>query len=131
MSIISGTILTLEQAMNYAATKQKVISDNIANSDTPNYKAKSVSFSKMLEDEMQGSLVANRTDRRHINFTNSNDSASGVYVNQNVAYNHNGNSVDVDKEMSDLATNAIYFNALTDRIIGKFQSLENVIKGGK
>ncbi|WP_042348927.1 flagellar basal body rod protein FlgB [Bacillus massiliigorillae] len=131
MALISGTINLLEQAMNYSATKQKVISDNIANSDTPNYKAKSVSFSKMLETEKQNSFVANRTDRRHFNLTLSNQSSSGVYVNQNVAYNHNGNSVDVDKEMSDLATNTIYYNALTDRIIGKFQSLENVIKGGK
>ena len=40
MNLFSGTISTLENALNYSATKQKVISQNIANVDTPNYKAK-------------------------------------------------------------------------------------------
>ena len=42
-----------------------------------------------------------------------------------------GNSVDIDKEMADLASNQIYYNALTERISGKFSSLQNVIRGGK
>ena len=44
MDLFSGTISTLDKALNYSATKQKVISQNIANVDTPNYKAKDVSF---------------------------------------------------------------------------------------
>ena len=39
-----GLFLHLDNALNYSATKQKVISQNIANVDTPNYKAKDVSF---------------------------------------------------------------------------------------
>ena len=48
-----------------------------------------------------------------------------------VSYNESGNSVDIDQEMADLATNQIYYNALTERISGKFSSLQNVIRGGK
>ncbi|MBD3109450.1 flagellar basal body rod protein FlgB [Bacillus sp. AGMB 02131] len=130
MSLFSGTITSLEYALDYASQKQKVISNNIANADTPNYKAKSVSFSKMLESEMNSSLSANKTDNRHFDFT-STTGTNGVYVNKNVSYNHNGNSVDIDQEMSSLAMNQIYYNAVTDRINGKFQSLQNVIKGGR
>ena len=130
MSLFSGTIASLENALNYASLKQKVISNNIANADTPNYKAKSVSFSKMLESELSQTMTANRTDARHYDFSSS-GSANGVYVNKNVSYNHNGNSVDIDQEMSDLAMNQIYYNAVTDRINGKFQSLQSVISGGK
>ena len=48
-----------------------------------------------------------------------------------VSYNESGNSVDIDQEMTDLATNQIYYNALIERISGKFSSLQNVIRGGK
>ena len=130
MSLFKGTISSLENALNYASLKQKVISNNIANSDTPNYKAKAVSFSKMFESELSNTMVANKTNARHYDFSSS-DSTNGVYVNKNVSYNHNGNSVDVDQEMSSLAKNQIYYNAVTDRINGKFQSLQSVIRGGK
>lgn len=57
---------------------------------------------------------------------------SGTAVKvSNTRYNHNGNGVDMDKEMADLATNQIYYNALTERINGKFNTLQSVIKGGK
>ncbi len=48
-----------------------------------------------------------------------------------LVYNHNKNNVDLDKEMSDLAQNQIYYNALVERLNGKFNSLKTVIKGGK
>ncbi|MGM9924138.1 MAG: flagellar basal body rod protein FlgB [Bacillus sp. (in: firmicutes)] len=131
MALITGTINTLERALNYASTKQKVVADNIANGDTPNYKVKSVSFGEMLDSELKTAFTASKSDSRHFDLSIKSNTALGVYVNRNVSYNHNGNSVDIDKEMSDLATNTIYYNAVTDRIIGKFQSLENVIKGGR
>lgn len=37
----------------------------------------------------------------------------------------------MDKEQADLAANQIYYNALVDRINGKFNTLQNVIKGGR
>ena len=58
--------------------------------------------------------------------------SSSIVLHKNpVSYNEVGNSVDIDKEMADLATNQIYYNALTERISGKFSSLQNVIRGGK
>ena len=50
LSLFSGTISTLEKALTYSSTKQKVISENIANVDTPNYKAKDVSFKAAYDD---------------------------------------------------------------------------------
>ncbi|WP_338452043.1 flagellar basal body rod protein FlgB [Niallia oryzisoli] len=130
MSLFSGTISTLENALNYSATKQKVISQNIANVDTPNYKAKDVSFKAALDQAVGQSISTNRTDNRHFVFTKPSYSLS--IMNKNlVSYNENGNSVDIDQEMADLAKNQIYFNALTERINGKFSTLQNVIRGGK
>lgn len=50
MDIFSGTISNLENALGRANVKQKVISNNIANIDTPNYKSKNVAFHDMLND---------------------------------------------------------------------------------
>jgi flagellar basal-body rod protein FlgB len=129
MSLFSGTILRLEKALDYSSLKQKVISQNIANADTPNYKAKDVQFNKMFQSELD-SLKANKTDKRHIDFKQTSGNPA-IIVKKNMIYNHSGNSVDLDKEMSDLATNQIYYNAVTDRLAGKFQSLQTVIRGGK
>ncbi len=120
----------IESALGYSSLKQKVISQNIANIDTPNYKAKNVSFKEILQKETSQNLVANRSDQRHISFEN-NQNQMGSVVRRNTTYNHNGNSVDLDQEMSDLASNQIYYNALVERMNGKFSTLQNVIRGGK
>ena len=131
MDLFSGTISNLDKALNYSATKQKVISQNIANVDTPNYKAKDVSFKAAFNEALGESLVTNRTNDRHFMFNKTNHSSSTIITKNQVSYNESGNSVDIDQEMADLATNQIYYNALTERISGKFSSLQNVIRGGK
>ncbi|WP_442599492.1 flagellar basal body rod protein FlgB [Neobacillus sp. D3-1R] len=129
MKLFSGTISTLEQSLNYSSVKQKIISQNIANVDTPNYKAMDVSFKDVLENELHTPIAAIRTDKRHFDFKSS--VGSNMISRNPIQYNQNGNSVDLDKEMADLATNQIYYNAMIERINGKFSTLQNVIRGGK
>jgi flagellar basal-body rod protein FlgB len=131
MNLFSGTITNLESALNYSATKQKIISQNIANVDTPNYKAKDIRFKSVLDEAIDNSFQSNKTDHRHYSFKKRSNIESGIIHKNPVSYNANGNSVDIDKEMADLATNQIYYNALTERISGKFSTLQNVIRGGK
>ncbi|MGM0844591.1 MAG: flagellar basal body rod protein FlgB [Bacillota bacterium] len=129
MTLFSSTIHSLENGLNYSSAKQKVISQNIANVDTPNYRAKSVSFKDRL-DESFSALEAKKTNPRHFEF--SGEGAKGMKIhNSPFQYNHNGNGVDIDKEMSEMANNQIYFNALSDRLNGKFNSMKSVISGGK
>ena len=126
-----GTIISqLEQGLDYSATKGKVISQNIANIDTPNYKAKDVSFKDVFATAKVNSLEAYRTDQRHIAFK-SHTTHPGVFNYSNLRYRQDGNGVDMDKEQANLASNQIYYNAVVDRINGKFNTLQNVIKGGR
>ncbi len=129
MKLFSGTITNLEKGLNYASLKQKVISQNIANVDTPGYKAKSVSFQSFFNESMN-QLEAHRTNPKHIAFKQS-GTHPAIATKGNFQYNHNGNGVDLDQEMSNLAANQIYYNAVTDRINGKFNSLKTIIRGGK
>ncbi|MEH7382517.1 flagellar basal body rod protein FlgB [Bacillus sp. JJ1533] len=131
MKLFSNTINSLEKALDYSSLRQKVISNNIANVDTPNYKAQNVSFKNLLSNEMNNQLKANRTNEKHFEFNSSNRTNGPVITTKNdTAYNHNGNNVDIDKEMALLAENQIYYNAVTERISGKFNTLKTVIKGG-
>lgn len=130
LSLFGGTISSLENGLNYASLKNKTIAQNIANVDTPNYKAKNVSFKQMLTDAQSETISANRTDTRHYDF-NIKTSSPGVYSYENFNYRSNGNGVDMDAEQASLAENTIYYNALVERISSKFNTLNNVIKGGK
>ncbi|MEC2160293.1 flagellar basal body rod protein FlgB [Virgibacillus halodenitrificans] len=128
MSLFGSTINNLENALGYSSAKNKAISNNIANIDTPNYKAKDVAFNDVLKQTLS-TLEAKRTNEKHLTFNNIDSSFRTINKN-NTVYNHNGNNVDVDKEMADLAKNQIYYQSLVDRINGKFGSLQKVIRGG-
>ncbi|WP_152656401.1 flagellar basal body rod protein FlgB [Oceanobacillus sp. CFH 90083] len=129
MNLFSGTISHLENSIQYASAKNNVISNNISNADTPNYKAEKVNFRSALENEMDG-LQARTTNERHLNFGSAGDRPYRIVKDTSTTYNHNGNNVDIDKEMSELAKNQIYYNSLIDRMNGKFSSLQSVIRGG-
>lgn len=130
LNLFGGTISSLEKGLSYATLKQKTIANNIANVDTPNYKAKDVNFKAMLEEEKKNAIHSNRTSDRQFDFT-INQFTSGVSSNENLQYRNNGNAVDMDAEQVKLAENQIYYNALIDRINGKFNTLNTVIKGGR
>ncbi|MBU8786416.1 MULTISPECIES: flagellar basal body rod protein FlgB [Bacillus] len=129
MDIFSGTIQTLEGALQRANVKQKVISNNIANVDTPNYKAKKVSFKNMLNEE-SSRIDATKTDYRHIDFKGC-ESNYSIASSKQTSYQQNRNNVDIDQEMSEMAENQIQYQALVERISGKFNSLKTAITGGK
>ncbi|MBA2174118.1 flagellar basal body rod protein FlgB [Halobacillus locisalis] len=130
MNLFGSTIQSLENSMNYSTAKNRAISNNIANVDTPGYKAKDVVFKDMLSAEMS-SIPTKRTNTRHIDFQSRTGTSSFQTITvQNSTYNHNGNNVDIDKEMNELAQNQIQYQALTSRISSKFQGLERVLRGG-
>ncbi|MGM8364144.1 flagellar basal body rod protein FlgB [Virgibacillus sp. W0181] len=131
MKLFNNTFRTLEQSLQYASAKNETISNNIANVDTPNYKSKNVMFKSVLNDSMSD-LAAQRTHPKHIPFTSQSENKPFETVtNSTTNYNHNGNNVDMDKEMANLAKNQIYYQSLIDRLNGKFGSLQTVIRGGR
>lgn len=129
MTIFSGTISSLEQGLKYASLNQKVIAQNISNNDTPGYKAKTVRFDDVLNEAKQTIISSKQTDTRHYRFSGTSNGSTSVVKNI-VNYQNDGNSVDLDNEMADLAANQIYYNALISRISSKFTTLNSVIKGG-
>lgn len=130
MNLFGGTISNLEKGLSYATLKSKAIAQNIANVDTPNYKAKEVSFKDVFSEVKQANVASNKTDVRHYDFKAS-TSTPGVYSYENFRTRPNGNGVNMDAEQASLAENTIYYNALIDRVSGKLSTLNTVIKGGR
>ena len=131
MKLFSNTVNLIEQGLNYSSLKSKAIAQNIANVDTPNYKAKSISFKSVLDEQARDiGKPSLKTDSRHYDFKQTGHNDLQI-ISKNTNYNSAGNSVDMDSEMSDLATNQIYYNALIERLNGNFQTLKSVIQGGK
>lgn len=125
MNIFDQTIGQLEHSLNYSTARNKVISHNLANVDTPNYKAKDIQFKTVLE----GKLKAKLTHPKHRPFANE-LTGYRVQAKTGTIYNHNNNNVDIDKEMAELAKNQLYYQSLVDRLNGKFHDLQTVIRGG-
>lgn len=130
MKLFDQTMSMLERSLDYSSLKNSVISNNIANVDTPNYKAKNVEFKSVLNEALTNQIEAKRTHPKHIPFS-IDRTPFQIVSNQQTMYNHNRNNVDIDKEMSELAKNQIYYRGLVDRINGKFSTLQTVIRGGR
>ncbi|WP_096154642.1 flagellar basal body rod protein FlgB [Bacillus sp. FJAT-45066] len=129
MKLFSTSIHSLEKGLHFSTAKHKAISNNISNVDTPNFKRQDVK--PPFQQIYQQQLLANKTDARHVEFTKKQPNMPYKLVSSNNSYSHNGNSVDIDKEMSELAQNQIYYYTLIDQLSGKFQSIQNVVKGGR
>ncbi len=123
----------LERSLDAAALRQKVIANNIANVDTPNYKRSDVRFEELLRQELDGkrkSIVGYRTDPRHIPIGRrpaGTASLPQVVTDHSTTFNHNGNNVDIEYEMALLAQNQLRYNLLIDRTNGYFKNLRTAI----
>lgn len=129
MDIYGSTINLLEKGLDYSSAKGKAISQNIANIDTPNYQSKNVNFKEVFSNEKSRELEAYKTNDKHIDFTRS--AGSKTFDLSNLRYRQDRNGVDMDKQQADLAANQIYNSALIERLNGKLNSLQSVIKGGR
>ena len=127
MNLFGNTpIPSLENALNRASLAHRVIAQNIANVDTPNYKAKHVAFN----DELQSAFQARRTDPRQLSFS-GNTGGARIVTDNNTTIQNNGNNVDMDSEMVDLAKNQLAYQAYSEAISRKFNEWKIVLKGGQ
>jgi flagellar basal-body rod protein FlgB len=133
--LFSETISILEKSLNFRSKRHQVLSTNIANMDTPNYKAFELVFEqefKKAPGRTRGVKLV-RTDERH--FPISPSSRENVKLKQaeppEFTLRGDGNTVDMDKTMGDLAENTLLYKTLAQMISKKFLGLKNVIQGGK
>lgn len=131
----SATINILAQGLHAANTRHQVISNNIANVNTPDFKKSEVTFENLLAKQLDpgsGSLDVVRTNDKHLPVVSLNGGiAPQIKEVGTTTMRTDGNNVDVDIEMADLAKNNIYYNAMVRQISDYMSSLKSVIAGQK
>lgn len=123
---IYNYINVLDKAADAANTRNEIISNNIANVDTPNYKRKDVSFQSYLQQALVGD---DPLDERvgDIN-THLSDFSGFIYTDSStLSYRLDGNNVDIDTENSMLAQNQIRYNTLVEQIGQEFARYKTVL----
>lgn len=135
MNLFNGTgVGTLESALNAANLRQKVIANNIANVDTPNFKMSEVKFEEYLQQSMDStntrSLEGKRTNARHFYIgTSANEVTPTVINDGETLMNNNNNNVDIDYEMSQMAENQLRYNTYVQQMNHEFRQLHMAIEG--
>jgi flagellar basal-body rod protein FlgB len=132
--LFKGTLPLLEKALDLRSLKHAVIVSNIANKDTPNYKA----FNLVVEEEIEKvmgpekELGLRRSRRGHLPGKAIGGAVRpGIDNTSELSFKRDGNTVNIDKEMAKLSANNLMYDALAQIVSKKFQGLKEVIQGGK
>ena len=133
-SLFGGSISVLQKSLNIGSLRHKVLTANIANIDTPNYKAFEVVMQNEIEKNGRPARSINlvRTQPDHLpgRYQSATDVKLKVADPPKLNFRADGNTVDLDKTMGKLAENTILYRAAAQLIKSKFQGLKNVIQGG-
>lgn len=134
--IFDKTTQALGASLNYRLLRHNVTQSNIANSETPGYKAKVVDFENALSRavDLDGMNKLTTSDPEHFAVGQGGIDKMKVEVEDNpdIDTNNDRNTVDLDKEMSTLAENSILYKAALTLINKKMAMLKyGITEGGK
>ncbi len=128
----------INKGMDASWLKNEVHAQNIANQDTPNYNAKYVEFDETFKRALlkldEGSFHGRKTRDRHINIGAQDTDPLNVrplVAEDTVStMRMDGNNVDVDAEMNEVAKNTIYYNSLANKATSELRRLRSSIVSG-
>lgn len=129
--INDSTTNTLSSALDGLSTRQQVIGHNIANAETPGYQALTVSFEGQLEKALKPAHGAQLTITQQGHLPSGDLKANGPRVVQRTggANRLDGNNVDIDAEMTQLAETSIRYQSITQLISRKLALLKAIASG--
>jgi len=122
----------LAGALHAASLRQQVLANNIANADVPNFKRSDVVFEELLAEKLGA-----RTDKKlplrtflpgHMP-SRAPAPEPRVVTDRSSTLNHNGNNVDIDREMALLAENQLRYNLFVQQIDHEIRMLRLGITG--
>jgi len=126
-------ISLMEKLLDAKWLRNEILSNNIANDDTPGYKRSDVSFEEVLKKTLgQNNVTLATTHANHIsNIKTMDDIKPTVYVQNDTTLRNDQNNVDIDKEMVELIQNTLSYNMTADQLQRSFQLLDTAISGGR
>ena len=127
MKSLDGLLKFHQQALSLHSERQKLIASNIANADTPGYKARDIDFASALKDaqgsqsKLQGPGMKPMGDKGPMN--------TELMYRSAVQRSVDGNTVDIDVERAQFAENAVRYEAQTMFLTSQIKSMLAAIQG--
>jgi flagellar basal-body rod protein FlgB len=133
--IFGGTISLLQKSLDVRSAQHQVLSSNVANADTPNYKAFEVAVDEELRKLGTGKprIQLARTQSSHLPIGRA-ETDRVTLKNApapELSLRADGNTVDLDRAMGELSENTIKYKTSAQLIAMKLKSLKNAILGGR
>ncbi len=123
--LFGKTFNLLGTMMGYRSERNKVITSNIANLDTPGYKPSDYVFKDDLKKAMDARILLTRTHEKH--FPNAQDEISKKDFKKVTSEE----KVDLDKEMINLSENQLMYNLTAELLARKFKGIKSVLTDAK
>lgn len=122
-----------QMALNLRAARQELLASNIANADTPNYKARDIDFSSALQGALQGGgaqLPLAGTAAAHLQ-GDARETVMGAPVQYRIPTqpSADGNTVEMDTERAQFADNALRYEASVRFISDKAKDVLAALQG--
>jgi flagellar basal-body rod protein FlgB len=117
LELFDTSIVGLERAMSGSALRQQVIANNIANANTPNFKASDVDFHAALAQAFAGQPTTDQIAA----------TAFGVQTDSTSTGRLDGNNVDIDQQMATLSENTLDYQSLESVMASRISILKTAI----
>lgn len=135
MSPISQHLSVLSQAMDLRTQRHQVLASNIANADTPQYKARDFNFQDAMQNAMTGRVEAGgvaltTTSTGHFSGSGTSGPAAMKFRTETQSA-VDGNTVDMDIERSQITENALQYQVLTQLISEKFKGMRSALSSSQ
>ncbi len=116
------------QALALREKRSEVLASNLANADTPGYKAKDLDFRAALKKSMPSNTSMERTQEGHFSANDRLLGATMMFRNPNQS-SLDGNTVEAHIEQAKYSQNAVEYQASLRFINGKFSGLMSALRG--
>ena len=122
-----------QKALNLRAYRQELLASNIANADTPHYKARDIDFKAALNNALsgghEGQLALAQTSGKHLGGESANPYGAALQYRTEYQSAVDGNTVNMDIERGAFAENAVHVEALLTFIRGRVSTMQSAIQG--
>ncbi len=121
-----------QDALRLRAARAQVLAENLANADTPNYKARDIDFSQALSsatEQLRDGEALRVTDAAHINPASIETLTRDLQFRNPYQASLDGNTVDAEAEKTEFTRNAIQYQVSFKFLDGKIRTLMAAIRG--
>ena len=131
--LFPGALDALQKNLDLRLIRHQTLTSNIANAETPGYVAKDIRFEEALQQAVSGTAqdTLRRTNPRHLPQPQGLRDVQGTLVaSPSDDVGRDRNSVSVDREMAELTTNTLQYNASAEMLSRMFDQLKRTISDG-